>query len=92
MFKIMNGHTAPNLKELFESINDSMCPYILRNTQTDFALPLPKKDFGKKCFNKGASLWNNLPREAKISESLSSFKSGSLHIFENIFLSFSCLS
>ena len=43
-----------------------MCPY-----STSF----PKKDFGKRCFNYiGASLWNNLPREAKISESLSSFK------------------
>ena len=76
MFKILNGHPAPNLKELFETNNDSMCPYNLRNTQIDFALPSPKKDFGKRCFNYiGASLWNNnLPREAKISESLSSFK------------------
>ena len=76
MFKILNGHPAPNLKELFETNNDSMCPYDLRNTQIDLALPSPKKEFGKRCFNYiGASLWNNnLPREAKISESLSSFK------------------
>ena len=74
MFEILNGHPTPNLKELFET-NDSMCSYNLRNTQTDFALPSPNKDFGKRCFNYiGASLWNNLPREAKISESLSSFK------------------
>ena len=75
MFKLLNGHTAPHLKQLFEINNDSICPYNLRNTQTDFAFPLPKKDFGKRCFNyMGASLWNNLPREAKIFESLSSFK------------------
>ena len=48
MFKILNGHTDPNLKELFETNHDSVCPYNLRNTQTDFALPSPKKDLGKR--------------------------------------------
>ena len=72
MFKLLNGHTGPNLKELFETNNDSMCPCNLRNTQTDFSLPLPKKDFGKRCFNYiGASLWNDLPMKARILESLS---------------------
>ena len=50
-FKILNGHTAPNLKERFETNNDSMRPCNMRNTQTDFALPLPKKDYGKRCFS-----------------------------------------
>ena len=66
MYKIINGHTAPNL------IDNS---YNLRNRETDLALPMPKKEFGKRCFNyNGASLWNNLPQEAKNSESISSFK------------------
>ena len=47
--------------------------YNLRNTQTDLALP--EKDCGKRCFSyMGASLWNNLPLEAKTSESPRSFK------------------
>ena len=49
MFEILNGHPAPNPKELFETNNDSMCPYNLRNTPTDFTLPLTKKDFGMRC-------------------------------------------
>ena len=47
MLKILNGHPAPNLKEIFETNNDSMCPYNLRSTQTDFAIPSPKKDLLK---------------------------------------------
>ena len=75
MYKIINGHTAPNLKESFRSNNEIDNSYNLRNRETDLALPMPKKEFGKRCFNyNGASLWNNLPQEAKNSESLSSFK------------------
>ena len=59
---------------LFQTNNDSMYPYNLRNTQTEFEFPLPKKDFGEVFNYMGASLWNNLPQETKISESLSSFK------------------
>jgi hypothetical protein len=43
---------------------------------TDLAPPMPKKEFGKRCFSyNGALHWNNLPHEAKIAESQSSFKS-----------------
>ena len=45
------------------------------NIMSNLALPMPKKEIGKRCFNyNGASLWSNLPQEAKNSESLSSFK------------------
>jgi hypothetical protein len=75
MYKIINGHTAPNLKESFRSNNEIDHSYNLRNRETYLALPMSKKEFGKRCFNyNGASLWNNLPQEAKNSESLSSFK------------------
>ena len=51
-------------------------PYNLRNRDTDLAPPMPKKEFGKRRFSyNGALHWNNLPHEAKIAESLSSFKS-----------------
>ena len=74
MYKILNGHTAPNLKEYFRSNNEIDNNYNLRN-ETDLALPMPKKEFGKKYFNyNGASLWNSLPPDAKSSESLISFK------------------
>ena len=52
MFKILIGHTAPNLNDFFQAINDSLYPaYNLRTIQTDLALPMPKKDFGKRYFN-----------------------------------------
>ncbi len=39
--------------------------------ETDLALSLPKKEFGKKRFiYNGASHWNNFPYEAKSSKSL----------------------
>jgi hypothetical protein len=47
-----------------------------RNRNTDLSPPMPKKEFGKRRFNyNGALHWNNLPHEAKIAESLSSFTS-----------------
>ena len=77
IYKILNGHTAPSLKELaFQFNNERHNTYNLRNGDTDLAPPMPKKEFGKRCFSyNGALHWNNLPHEAKIAESLSSFKS-----------------
>lgn len=50
-------------------------PYNLRNSDTDLALPKPKKDFGKRCFNYNAAvIWNELPHEAKTAPNLCSFK------------------
>jgi hypothetical protein len=76
IYKILNGHTAPSLKEAFQFNNERHNTYNLRNRDTDLAPPMPKKEFGKRCFSyNGALHWNNLPHEAKIAESLSSFKS-----------------
>jgi hypothetical protein len=75
IYKILNGHTASSLKEAFLFNNERHNTYNLRNRDTDLA-PMSKKEFGKRCFSyNGASHWNNLPHEAKIAESLSSFKS-----------------
>ena len=69
-------HTAPSLKEAFQFNNERHNTFNLRNRDTDLAPPMPKKEFGKRCFSyNGALHWNNLPHEAKIAESLSSFKS-----------------
>ncbi len=75
IYKILNGHTAPNLKEAFRFNNERDIAYNLRSRETDLALLLPKKEFVKRRFiYNGASHWNNLPYEAKSAESLSSFK------------------
>ena len=76
IYKILNGHTAPNLKYAFCPNNERDNLYHLRNRETDLAPLMPKKEFGKRCFSyNGAVHWNNLPNEAKIAESLRSFKS-----------------
>ncbi len=46
--KILNGHTAPNLKESFQSNNERYYAYNLRNRETDLAPPMPRKEFGKR--------------------------------------------
>ena len=76
IFKILNGHTAPNLTDAFYPNNERDNLYNLRNRETDLAPPMVIKEFGKRCFSyNGAVHWNNLPSEAKIAESLTSFKS-----------------
>ena len=75
MYKILNNYTAPTLKESFHKISEYQKSYNLRNTNTDLALPQPKKEFLKKSFrHSGALLWNNLTYETKQAESLNSFK------------------
>ena len=75
MYKILNYYTAPTLKESFHKISEYQKTYNLRNTNTDLALPQPKKEFLKKSFRySGALLWNNLTYETKQAESLNSFK------------------
>ena len=50
--------------------------YNFRNRETDLAPPMPKREFGKRCFNYNAAIYcNNLPHEAKIAKSVISFKS-----------------
>jgi hypothetical protein len=74
--KILNGHTAPSLKEAFESNNERHNTYNLRNRETDLAPPIyAEKRTRQEVLHNGALHWNNLPHEAKIAESLSSFKS-----------------
>ena len=45
MYKILNGHTAPNLKDLFRKKNVSQNTYSLRNSDTDLTVTKPKTEF-----------------------------------------------
>ena len=75
MYKILNNHTAPNLRTSFRLNNECDNTYDLRNRETDLSLPKPNTDSGKICFKyNGAVVWNNLPYEVKVAESLSSFQ------------------
>ena len=50
MYKIINDHAAPNLKQLFRRCSEGDSPYDLRNRETDLVLPKPKKEFLKRSF------------------------------------------
>ena len=67
---------APGLRGSFVRREIDQTNFYLRNTATDLSLPKPKREFLKKSFKySGAMLWNQLPIEGKLAESLHSFKS-----------------
>ena len=75
IYKILNNHTAPNLRASFRLNNECDNTYDLRNRETDLSLPKLNTDSGKRCFKyNGAVVWNNLPYEAKVAGSLSFFQ------------------
>ena len=75
LYKVLNGYIGPNLKESLILRNARQTNYDLRNSLTDLTLPKPKREYLKKSFNySGAKLWNSLPFDAKVAESVSQFK------------------
>ena len=75
IFKILNNHSAPNLKDKFITRETNLSNYNLRIADVNFSvlnqiLNISKKSFGYS----GAVLWNNLPTQAKQTKSLSRFK------------------
>ena len=72
MYKVINDHTATNLKDLFRKINEiHQNAFNLRNSETDLMLAKPKTEFLTRTFGySGATLWNNLPQELKLAEPL----------------------
>ena len=63
-----------NLRNSFVRRNVDQTDYHLRNSATDVTLPKPKREFLKRSFKySGAMLWNQLPNEAKLAESIYSF-------------------
>jgi hypothetical protein len=72
MYKIINDHAAPNLKQLFRRCSEGDP---LMNSETDLVLPKTKKEFLKRSFKyNGAIHWNNLSIEAKSADFVYSFK------------------
>ena len=74
MYKILNDDTEPNLRNSFVRRNVEQTNYHIRNSATDLTLPKPKREFLKRSFKySGAMLWNQLPNETKLAESIYSF-------------------
>ena len=74
MHKIMNDQTPDYLKELFEIRPN---PYNLRDSENKLSLPKPRTDYLKRSISySGAHLWNNLPKELRLTKSLNQFKKG----------------
>ena len=76
MYKVLNDHTAPGLRNSFVRRSVSQNTYNLRNNTTHLTLLKPKREFLKRTFKySGAMLWNQLScNEAKTANSLYMFK------------------
>ena len=75
VYKILHDYSAPNLKLLFNKRNEVQTSYNLRNNCTDLTLPNLKTKYVKRSLGyNGAKLWNRLPRDLKVADSVSSFK------------------
>ena len=74
MYEILNDNAAPNLRNSFVRRNVDQTDYHLRNSATNLTLPKPKREFLERSFKySGVMLWNQLPSEAKLAESIHSF-------------------
>jgi hypothetical protein len=77
VYKILNNHTAPNLRTSFRLNNECDNTYMILEIEKPICLflNLIPIQVGKRCFKyNGAVVWNNLPYEVKVAESLSSFQ------------------
>ena len=75
VYKSLFENVPSYLQNMFEfsGINHN---YNLRNNETNLVVPKPKTEILRKSFKyAGASVWNSLPYEIKISTSLNVFKS-----------------
>ena len=70
-FKILNSHSAPNLRDKFNIRNTNLGSYNLRNADINLSNPKPNTEYLKRSFGySSAVLWNSLPTQAKQTESL----------------------
>ena len=61
-------------QEMFSRLSDSS-KRELGNTRSDLEIPMRKSANGQKCFSyKGATMWNRLSQESKLSPTLKTFK------------------
>ena len=74
MFKVLNNLAPEYLTDLFCRTNQ-VHDYNLRNSDLNLVLPKPKINFLRKSFSySGAVLWNSLPRNVRLAQSLFGFK------------------
>ena len=69
MYKVLNDHAAPSLKESFYERNVMQNRYNLRNSEYiyDLTIPRPRTEYLRRSFTySGAMLWNDLSFAAKI--------------------------
>ena len=76
MYKVLNDHAAPGLKESFYKRNVTQNTYNLRNSENDLTLPKPRTEYHlRRSFKfSGAMLWNDLSSAAKSADTLDCFK------------------
>ena len=75
LYKVLNGISAPCLRENLERLTSLSRGYDLRDSETDLKLPKPRTNFLKRSFKYSASaLWNNLPIDAKNATTMNEFK------------------
>ncbi len=76
MYKILNNHTAPNLRTSFRLNNECDNTYDLRNREPICLflnrIPILVKDASN--ITERYIVWSNLPYEAKVAGSLSCFQ------------------
>ena len=74
VYKSINDLAPTYLTEMFSRLSDT-CKRELRNTRSDLEIPMRKSANGQKCFSyKGATMWNRLSLESKLSPTLKTFK------------------
>jgi hypothetical protein len=75
MYKVLNDHAAPGLKESFYNRNVTQNTYNLRNSENDLTLPKPRTEYLRRSFKySGATLWNDLSSATKSADTLDYFK------------------
>ena len=63
VYKIINGHSAPNLKDKFIRREAELNTHNLRNAHTDVSVSEPNTEYLKKSFgHSGAMLWISLTK------------------------------
>lgn len=75
MYKILYGQSTDYLHECYQKRSETNI-YQLRNSEVDVSLPKPNTNYLKKSFlYNGGLIWNSIPKEIRLSTSLSQFKS-----------------
>ena len=75
MYKVLNDHAAPGLKEYFYKRNATQNTYNLRNSENDLTFPKSRTEYLRRSFKYScAMLWNDLSSAAKSADTLDCFK------------------